>query len=53
MRAAEANQYFTGGSGFPDFMIFKPEMLVNGDAGVIMAGFYTNQWTIGEDKVIK
>ena len=53
MRAAEANQYFTGGSGFPDFMIFKPEMLVNGDAGVLMAGFYTNQWTLGSDRVIK
>ena len=52
MRASEANQYFTGGSGFPDFMIFKKEMLVNGEAGVVAAGFYTNKWTLGDDKVI-
>ena len=27
MKAADANQYFAGGSGFPDFMIFRLGML--------------------------
>jgi len=49
MHAADANQYFAGGSGFPDYMIFSLDMLEKGDAGVKATGFFTNQWTLGED----
>ena len=34
MKAAEANQYFAAGSGFPDYIIFSTEMLRSGAAGI-------------------
>ncbi len=46
MRAAGANQYFAGASGFPDYMFFKRSMLKDGAAGLIDAGFYSNRWEI-------
>lgn len=46
MRAAEANQYFAGGSGFPDFFVFSVDMLKNGLGGIKCAGFYANDWQI-------
>ena len=53
MHAADANQYFAGGSGFPDYMIFSLDMLEKGDAGVKTTGFFTNKWTLGEDSAIQ
>lgn len=44
MQATNANQYFAGASGFPDFMVFGLEMLRNGSKGVKLAGFYDNDW---------
>lgn len=44
MQATNANQYFAGASGFPDFMIFGLDMLQNGSKGVKLAGFYDNDW---------
>src|SRR5690606_26492699 len=46
MRAAEANQYFAGGSGFPDFFVFSVYMLKNVLGGIKCAGFYANDWQI-------
>ena len=46
MSASNANQYFSGGSGFPDFMVFSSEMLRDGVSGVKMAGFYGNDWAL-------
>ncbi|WP_461089029.1 carboxylesterase family protein [Spirosoma gilvum] len=46
MKAASANQYFAGASGFPDFMIFGLDMVRDGSKGVRMAGFYTNNWAL-------
>ncbi|TDS13750.1 prolyl oligopeptidase family serine peptidase [Sphingobacterium paludis] len=46
MRAATANQYFAGASGFPDYMFFHDDMLKEGASGVISAGYYTNQWKL-------
>jgi hypothetical protein len=46
MRATEANQYFAGGSGFPDYMIFSVDMLKDGATGIKAAGFYGNDWTL-------
>lgn len=46
MRAANANQYFAGASGFPDFMIFGFNMLQAGAGEVKMAGFFNNDWKI-------
>ncbi|WP_332368894.1 prolyl oligopeptidase family serine peptidase [Spirosoma telluris] len=46
MRAASANQYFAGASGFPDFMIFGLDMVRDGSKGVRMAGFFDNEWKL-------
>lgn len=48
MNASNANQYFAGASGFPDFMIFNLDMLKTGSAGVKMAGFFNNNWQLDE-----
>ena len=44
MNAANANQYFAGGSGFPDYMIFRLDMLRNGSEAIELAGFFDNNW---------
>lgn len=44
LRASEANQYFAGGSGFPDYMIFTAELLKGDISAVKTAGFYNNKW---------
>ncbi|OZI07940.1 alpha/beta hydrolase [Siphonobacter sp. BAB-5385] len=46
MKAADANQYFAGASGFPDFMIYQFDMLKQGSKGVKLAGFYDNAWKL-------
>ncbi len=46
MLATESNQYFTGGSGFPDYFIFGTNMLKEGTEGVKMAGFFDNNWQV-------
>lgn len=44
MKAANANQYFAGGSGFPDFMIFRLDMLKQGNSAIEAVGFWGNDW---------
>ena len=46
MQAANANQYFAGGSGFPDFMIFRLDMLKSGTNEIKLAGFFNNDWKL-------
>jgi len=46
MQAANANQYFAGASGFPDFMIFNSQMMLSGPTGLKMAGFFDNNWNL-------
>ena len=46
MKAADANQYFAGASGFPDFMIFGLEMLIKGANEIRMAGFFDYNWKL-------
>lgn len=52
MKAADANQYFAGGSGFPDFMIFGSGMLTNGIKDLKMAGFFDNNWKLNSDEMV-
>lgn len=52
MNAAEANQYFAAGSGFPDFMIFTVDMLKDGAGGIKAAGFYSPDWRIENEESI-
>jgi dienelactone hydrolase len=46
LKAADANQYFAAGSGFPDFMIFGLDMAKDGIKGVRKAGFFDNNWKL-------
>lgn len=46
LKATDANQYFAGGSGFPDFMIFDLSMLRDGVKGIRQAGFFDNNWSL-------
>jgi hypothetical protein len=48
LEGANANQYFAGGSGFPDYMIFSLDMLKDGSKGIKYAGFYGNDWNLTE-----
>jgi poly(3-hydroxybutyrate) depolymerase len=53
MKAADANQYFAGGSGFPDFMLFRTDMLTKGIAGVLTAGFFDNNWSLSNQELVR
>jgi len=48
MNAVNANQYFAGGSGFPDIMIYRLKMLQAGIGEVEYAGFYDNNWQLNK-----
>ena len=52
MKAADANQYFAGGSGFPDFMIFKLGMLTSGANEIKAVGFFDNEWKLSKAEMI-
>lgn len=52
MKAANANQYFAGASGFPDFMIYKLGMLRSGTNEVVMTGFFDNQWQLDNNNLV-
>jgi poly(3-hydroxybutyrate) depolymerase len=53
MKAANANQYFAGASGFPDFMIYGLDMLVKGSQGVKLAGFYDHEWKLNDAYMVE
>ncbi|MBE9462410.1 prolyl oligopeptidase family serine peptidase [Dyadobacter subterraneus] len=53
LKAANANQYFSGGSGFADLMIFSADMLKSGVDGVKMAGFFGNDWSFEKGEFVK
>ncbi|TDH29327.1 alpha/beta hydrolase [Segetibacter sp. 3557_3] len=52
MMAANANQYFAGASGFPDFMVYGFNMLQSGAAEVKMAGFFNNEWKLDLENTV-
>ncbi|WP_126249305.1 carboxylesterase family protein [Chitinophaga rhizosphaerae] len=53
MKAAYANQYFAGASGFPDYMIYNTGMLLSGAKGVKMAGFFDHAWRLTDaDRIV-
>ncbi|MCF0070101.1 prolyl oligopeptidase family serine peptidase [Dyadobacter sp. CY261] len=51
-QAANANQYFSGGSGFPDLMIFSADMLRDGIKEVKMSGFFGNDWSVEKGEFV-
>lgn len=53
MNAAFANQYFAGGSGFPDIMVFRLGMLQSGANEVKMTGFFDQNWKLSNHNIIQ
>jgi pimeloyl-ACP methyl ester carboxylesterase len=45
-RLTEALPYFSSGVAYPDWSVFAPEMLEQGSAGVIGAGFFGYDWSL-------
>lgn len=53
MNGANANQYFAGASGFPDFMIYGLDMLQGGVPAVKLAGFYDHNWKLKDTELVQ
>ena len=53
MNGANANQYFAGASGFPDFMIYSLHMLQAGVPEVKLAGFYDYNWKLKDGELVQ
>jgi hypothetical protein len=45
MKATWANNYISGITGFPDVMIFKADLLLNGLPNMKVSGFFDNEWS--------
>jgi hypothetical protein len=52
MKGANANQYFAGASGFPDFMVYGIQMLQKGSSEIKLAGFYDNEWKLSPSNLV-
>ena len=46
MRLCNRGPIFTSGAAYPDVLILEPESLVKGTEGVIVAGFFGNDWSV-------
>ncbi len=46
MRLLHNQRYFVSGTGYPDWMILHTDMLRDGEAGVIAAGYFGNDWSV-------
>jgi len=46
MKALWPNDYFSGITGFPDLLIFHVDWLRDGLEGVMVSGFFGNDWSI-------
>ena len=46
MKALYTNDYFSGITGFPDFMIFNVDWIKDNPEGIITSGFFGNDWGI-------
>ena len=46
MRLTEQLPYFVSGVHYPDLTVFSPNMLEDGEAGILAAGFFGTNWSI-------
>jgi hypothetical protein len=44
--------YFVSGAGFPDLVVYGADMLETGTAGVLAAGFFGEDWSIGKGEIV-
>jgi len=52
MRLTDRAPYFVSGTGFPDLMVWTPETLAKGPAGVRAAGFFGNDWSVEQGDIV-
>ena len=53
MRTTDQFPFVTSGVHYPDWFIASPEIYLKADAGVVGAGFFGLDWSLGEDFVIR
>lgn len=53
MRLTDQFPFITSGVHYPDWFIAEPEIYLNADAGVIGAGFFDLDWSVGEDTALR
>jgi hypothetical protein len=49
MKAGIKNNYFAGFNGYPDLLIFNTEYVDEGLEGILVSGFFNNQWKIEKE----
>ncbi|MFW5755890.1 MAG: hypothetical protein ACOCWK_04765, partial [Tangfeifania sp.] len=49
MKAAVKNNYFAGFNGYPDLLIFNTDYVKQGLDGILVSGFFNNQWKIDKE----
>ncbi|MBL4591288.1 MAG: prolyl oligopeptidase family serine peptidase [Phycisphaerales bacterium] len=52
MRLTNQFPYFTSGVHYPDWFIAEPDIYLKADAGVLAAGFFELDWSLGKSSVI-
>ncbi|MFW6226977.1 MAG: alpha/beta hydrolase, partial [Bacteroidota bacterium] len=53
MKATYPNDYFSGITGFPDLLIFDVDWIRDGIDGLIISGFFGNDWSVKEGDFVK
>ncbi|MCA8917632.1 MAG: prolyl oligopeptidase family serine peptidase [Planctomycetes bacterium] len=46
MRLTDRVAYFTSGASFPDVLVFGPEMLKDGTGGLLVGGYFSEDWEV-------
>lgn len=49
MKAGIKNNYFAGFNGYPDLLIFNTDYIKEGLDGILVSGFFNNQWKIEKE----
>lgn len=49
MKAGIKNNYFAGFNGYPDLLIFNSDYIKKGLDGILISGFFNNQWKIEKE----
>ncbi len=52
MRTTDRMRFFVSGIGFPDCLVIRPDVFLNGHRGVLTAGFFDLDWRVREDDFI-
>ena len=52
MRITNRRPYLSPGYGYPDLIIFTPELLTNQEKGVKVAGFFGLDWSLESGEIV-